>query len=246
MKKNTRQYYLLILTSIILIDLITKLIALNVLTLHEELSIIQDKLSFFLIYNEESTGGQAGYFLQAESHKNLALVFISITGLMIVSYIFLIRKRQIKTLYKWLIGILIYISITISFEFIRPFFADIEINNWSASVISKIAGIVVYLTFFVLVKNSYLRFFTLIIISAGLGNLLSHFYYPYHVIDFIDIKGSYGTLKIGVSNVADLFFDFGFLGLSGTIIVISIKKIKELRLTTMASIHSRAKPNALG
>jgi lipoprotein signal peptidase len=233
MDKNTHTYYLLVLTSIILIDLITKLIALNVLTLHEELTIIQDKLSFFLVYNEGSTGGQAGYFLETESHKNLNLVFISITGFMIVSYIFLIRKRQIKTLYKWLIGILIYILITISFEFIRPFFTDIEISNWSASIISKVAGITVYLTFFVLVKNSYLRFFTLIIISAGLGNLLSHFYYPYFVIDFIDIKGSYETLKIGVTNFADLFFDFGFLGLIGTIIVISIKKIKELRLTTI-------------
>ncbi|WP_394708156.1 signal peptidase II [uncultured Bacteroides sp.] len=70
-----------------------------------------------------------------------------------------------------------------------------------------------------------MRLFIVIIISSGFGNLISHFYYPYRVIDFIDIKGSYELLRIGVFNFADFALDFGICGLLITLIVIAIRRI---------------------
>ena len=65
----------------------------------------------------------------------------------------------------------------------------------------------------------------MIIISSGIGNLISHFYYPYRVIDFININGSYELLRRGVSNLADFAIDFGLCGLLITLMAIAIKKI---------------------
>jgi lipoprotein signal peptidase len=90
---------------------------------------------------------------------------------------------------------------------------------------TKIVGISFYSTIFYFTKNNTIRFFTIFIISSGIGNLISHFYYPYRVIDFIDIEGSYELFKIGVSNLADFAFDIGFCGLLITLVVLTAKKI---------------------
>ena len=57
-----------------------------------------------------------------------------------------------------------------------------------------------------------MRFFGLLLLACGIGNLLSHFYKPYFIIDFINIEGSYELLRIGVFNFADLSFNIGAIG----------------------------------
>ena len=116
-------------------------------------------------------------------------------------------------------------------EFAEPNL-NIEISNWSASIVPKITGIAIYLTILSLVKNSPLKFFIWLVISAGLGNLISHFYYPYRVVDFVNVEGSYEFLRIGVFNFADLIFDVGIIGILTTLIILTLKKVKVNRLTT--------------
>jgi len=215
---------LIILASVILFDIVTKMLALNLLPFQENVYIIHDKLSFYLTYNEGSTNVQADLLLNHEQNKNLTVVMIAIAFLVLILYIFIINKKNLTVLYKWIIGICLYIFLMVLIEHLK-LNINIEISNWTASLISKIVGVLFYLTFYFLAKNKYLKLFILFIISAGLGNLLNHFYYPYKVIDFINIKGSFETLRIGVFNFADFVFNISFFGMIITLILIGINKL---------------------
>ena len=222
---------------IVVADLATKILALNTLPFQQNIFLIGDKISFYLTFNEEATGGHAGYLLEQELNKNQTLILSAAGAFIIIGFVFFIRNQNIKKLFKWLLVIGAYILTTIVLELFKTSLT-IEVNNWTASLVSKIAGISIYLTILTFVKNSQLKLFFWIVISAGLGNLLSHFYHPYRIVDFINIEGSYELLRIGVFNLADLAFDVGIIGVIVTLIVLTINKIKSKRPTT----DSKTKP----
>ncbi|QNR25118.1 signal peptidase II [Croceimicrobium hydrocarbonivorans] len=230
--KLERRFITLMLV-IVVVDLATKLLALNTLPFQQKIFLIGDKISFYLTFNEEATGGQAGYLLEQEFNKNQTLVLNAIAAFILIGFVFMIKKQNIKKLFKWLIIIGIYILTSIILELIKPSL-NIEVSTWTASLVSKIAGISIYLTILTFINNSQLKLFFWMVISAGLGNLLSHFYYPYRIVDFINIDGSYELLRIGVFNLADLAFDLGIIGIFVTLIVLTVNKIKSKRLTTNA------------
>ncbi len=218
---------------IVSVDLITKLLALYELPFQKNVYLISNQLSLYLTFNEEATGGQAGFFLEQEINKNQTLVLNSIAVFILIGYVLTIKERKIKKLFKWLIGIGIYILTVIVLELVTPNLS-LEIDNWTASLVSKIAGLFMFLTIMTLVRNENLKLFIWVVVSAGLGNLLSHFYYPYRVIDFINLEGSYDLLRIGVFNFADLMIQVGKLGIILTLISLVIKKIRTKRHTTNA------------
>lgn len=229
---KSQKRIIVLISLIVLIDQLTKLLALYALPFHENVFLIGDKLSFYLTYNEGSTGGQAGYLLEQEINKNLTLVLNSIAAFILIGYVLTIKERKMKKLFKWLLGIGIYITTVIALELVKPNLT-LEINNWTASLISKIAGISFYLTILTLVSSEQLRLFIWVVISAGLGNLVSHFYYPYKIVDFISVEGSYKLLRIGVFNFADIMFDAGIIGIFVILVALIIKKIRAKRLTTI-------------
>lgn len=228
---------LIIISSIIIgIDLLTKILALHLLPFQNQIQLFGEHVCFYLTYNMDSTGGQADYLLSQEKNKNIALISSSLIGIIMMTYTIFIYNRKIKRAYKWLIGIGILILLLVISESIKPKLSYLEISSWQTSIISKIAGIYIYLTIFILTKNNRIRLFTTIIISAGIGNLASHFYYPFRIVDFIEIKRTYEILRIGVFNLADLAFDIGFVGLITSLIRLLIKQTK-FRQTTPA--HSQ-------
>ena len=222
---NTNKKLLLISISIVVVDLVTKIMALNFLPFQNQVNLIGEKVTFYLTYNMGSSGGQAAYLLRHESNKNLSLLLTSISMILLMIYIILINRTIVKKKHKWLMGIGILFVTSIISMVIKKQFPDLIISNWTTSMVTKVVGISFNLVIFYMTRNTYIRLFITIIISSGIGNLISHFYYPYRVIDFIDINGSYELLRIGVSNLADFAIDFGLCGLLITLIVIAIKKI---------------------
>ena len=224
MKRIFNKKALIIIATVILFDIVTKMLALNLLPFQKNVYIVQDRLSLYLTYNEGSTGVQADLLLKHENNKNLYVGMLSIAIFILTLYVFLINKKNLSVSYKWIIGICLYILLSVLINYLKHH-VNIEINNWTASLISKSAVLLFYLTFYFFTKNKYLKIFILLIISAGLGNLLNHFYYPYKVIDFINVKGSYETLRIGVFNFADLVLNISFLGVFITLILIGINNL---------------------
>ena len=215
---------LIILLSIVLFDLITKLTANYYLPFQENVEIFGDTVSFYLTYNQGATGGQAD-FIVGESNKNITIILTCMNGLIFLSYFFYIRGKKIRTIYKVLIGIAIYLTLSVLMEMLYPLLINVTISSWTTSVIGKLTGLTLYGTLFYLSKNKWIRFFALIILACGLGNLLSHFYLPYRIIDFISIEGSYDLLRIGVFNFADLAFDIGAIGLIISILYSLFKRV---------------------
>ena len=215
---------LIILLSIVLFDLITKLTANYYLPFQENVEIFGDTVSFYLTYNQGATGGQAD-FIVGESNKNITIILTCMNGLILLSYFFYIRGKKIRTIYKVLIGIAIYLTLSVLMEMLYPLLINVTISSWTTSVIGKLTGLTLYGTLFYLSKNKWIRFFALIILACGLGNLLSHFYLPYRIIDFISIEGSYDLLRIGVFNFADLAFDIGAIGLIISILYSLFKRV---------------------
>ena len=134
-----------------------------------------------------------------------------------------------RTIYKVLIGIAVYLTLSVSMEMIRPLLVNVTISSWTTSVIGNLTGLTLYGTLFYLSKNKWIRLSSLIILACGLGNLLSHFYLPYRVIDFLSIEGSYDLLKIGVFNFADLAFDIGAIGLIVAVVYLLFKRVTMAR-----------------
>ncbi|GHT80657.1 hypothetical protein FACS189467_3350 [Bacteroidia bacterium] len=163
---------IIILIGIVLVDLITKLSANCYLPFKENVSIIGDRVNFYLIYNEGSIGSHA----------------------------------------KILIG------------FIQSLFANVTISDWVTSVVLRIVTLIICGIFFCLSKNKWIRFSFLLILAGGVGNLISHFYSPFRIIDFIFIKGSYELVRIGVFNLADFVFYIGMVALVISAVVEEIKK----------------------
>ena len=215
----------IIFTIIVIVDLITKLTANIFLPFKEIIPLIGEKVCFYLIYNEGSVGGQANFILQNAHNINLTIIISCFFALIVFGYILLIRKQKIRTFYKVLIGIGLFVILSIIMEFIQPLFENLNISPWTTSVIGKLTALViVFCIIFCFRLEKWIRIPLVIIFAGGVGNFLSHFYYPYRIIDFISVEGSYRLLRIGVFNIADLVFYIGLLGLIISVLIYEFKK----------------------
>ena len=95
--------FLKLIMVLVLIDLLTKLLALHTLPYEQDVFLIEDRVTLYLTINRESTGGQAGYFLRQEANKNQILVLNSVATLLMIGFIFFLKKQQIRKLFKWLL-----------------------------------------------------------------------------------------------------------------------------------------------
>jgi hypothetical protein len=144
-----------------------------------------------LTYNESATGSQAGTFLENESNRNVSLIVACGGSLILLSYILFIRKIKIRTVHKILIGVPVFFILSFLMEVAIILLQDFGIPVLTTSVIGKITGIILYGSVFLLSKDRWVRLSLLIILACGFGNLLSHFYIPFRVIDFISVEGLY-------------------------------------------------------
>jgi lipoprotein signal peptidase len=216
---------LIILIILVVFDTVTKLAANYFLPFHKDVHILGDGVSFYLTYNEGSTGQQANFLMEGESNKNLTIILSCISGLTLLAYFFYIRRRPLRKTYKVLIGMGLFFALSILMEMIRPYILNVIVSSWTASVVGKMTGLILYGTLFWLSTNRWIRFSFLFILACGFGNLLSHFYFPYRIIDFISIEGSFELFRIGVFNFADVAFDIGVVGLIISMIFLGLKKM---------------------
>jgi lipoprotein signal peptidase len=231
----------IILSGIVLFDLITKLIANYYLPFQEDVYVFGEAVSLYLTYNESSAGAQAQY-LAGDSNLNVTIILVCLSGLILLSFFFYMRKKKIRTIYKVLIGIALYSILSVLVQTVPPLLMDVTVPSWPTSVIAKLTGLTLYGTLFYLSRNKWIRLFSVFILACGIGNLLSHFYLPFSVIDFINIKGSYDLLRIGVFNFADLAFDIGAIGL---IISIGFVSLKRLITRQALTVPAESNPESL-
>jgi|GEM_PF-4471822 len=214
-----------ILLAIVFVDLLTKLIVNYFLPFNEHVYVFGEYVSLYLTYNQGALGGQGEYILEGVGNTNVAVIVVCLAGLILLSYILFIRKKNVKPVYKILGGISLYLVLAVVMETAIWHFSNFNVSVWTASVVGKVTGIIIYGSLFYLSQDKLIRLSLLPILSAGLGNLLSHFYIPFKVIDFISIKGSYETLRIGIFNIADLAFYLGAIALVISLVIFLSRKL---------------------
>lgn len=226
-----------ILLTVVALDLVTKLLTNNYLPFEQDISIIENKLSLYLTYNQGATGGHANFLLQSQKDKNTAIILSCINGLLLMTYILYIRTRSFKKIYKVIIGIILFVILSIVTEIMLPILAQFNITSWTASVFGNVAGLILYCTLFYFAKDKLARLSLVFILACGIGNLLNHFYSPFLIIDFIYVKGLYELLKIGIFNLADLSFYIGEIGLMLFFLIWILRKFTARKLDNTKSAN---------
>lgn len=102
------------------------------------------KIGFYLTYNQGTLGEQGAYFLREDSNKNVVILLACISGFIILSYIILIRKAPLKVIYKVLIGVALFLTLSVAMEMVRPLLGGFSITSWTASIMHKITGSTIY------------------------------------------------------------------------------------------------------
>ncbi|MBD0254562.1 MAG: signal peptidase II [Cytophagales bacterium] len=198
--------YLFIAGAVFAADLITKLLAYFFLPFNEEVSIAGRKLYLYLTYNFEATGGQAEYVLGEVSKANAKLVLSAVAGMILGGYILLSQKLTLQPKWKVVIGVAVYAALSLVIETTHQAFEGVFSKHFT-SWFTKAGAVFLYGSIFLVLQNKVLKALLAVIIGCGLGNLVNHFYPPYHVIDFLYWDLLYQWLKMGIFNLADVLIN---------------------------------------
>jgi lipoprotein signal peptidase len=82
-----------------------------------------------------------------------------------------------------------------------------------------------YFSIFWVIQDEKLKLLIAIIIGSGLGNLLNHFYPPYHVIDFLYSAHLNQWLNMGIFNMADMMLNLMYVAICGYLLYSLITKL---------------------
>jgi lipoprotein signal peptidase len=219
---------LTILLAIIALDFLTKIIAYHCLPYRQDVNVIGNEVVFYLTCNQGSTGVWADDFYQNDDNKNLTIILNCIVMLILFAYILFIKSKKIRILYKILIGIALFIIMSMLFEPIKLSLININISPWITSIVGKLSSLIVWCTIFYFVKDKLIRYSMILVIACGIGNLISHFYPPFLIVDFIYVDKLYEFVKIGVFNLADLSYNIGIIALIISLIIWLIRKLKQI------------------
>ena len=92
---HSKKILILIPVIIIGLDLLTKILAYNLLPFHEHVFICGDKISLYSTYNTGSSGGQADYLISKSGlEKNNVIFWGTINWILFSIYILLIDKLK--------------------------------------------------------------------------------------------------------------------------------------------------------
>jgi hypothetical protein len=225
LQNNKYNKYLIIFSIIVFMDFVAKILANNLLPYKETVIILENNICFYLTYNVGSIGSLGSILLSKLPIKNLIILLNGINSIIISIYILRVKKFQFDKILKWVFGFALYYLLFFP-EFLIVFlFKNIHLSNHFVSWFSILGVIIFCLTVFFNIRDDKIRLILTFIIGAGFGNLISHFYPPYYVIDFIYVKFLYDCFRIGILNFADMIYYLSLLSLVIYSIFIGFKKI---------------------
>lgn len=228
-KKNIP--YIYVVSTVVIVDLITKIWALNTLPFQENVRVIGQKITFYLTYNEAYLSSQARVILDGVNPIQ-AILQLSTMIVILNLYIIFISRLKLKPVQNWVYGIVLFIGGVFILDVVN-LYDNVDMPIWSASLIAKTSVLMWCVILFFKITNRVMKYGIALIIATGIGNGVNHFYAPYKVIDFISVQGSYELLRIGVFNIADLSYDVGMLIIMGyavcSFVLNLIKKVLKLK-----------------
>ncbi len=221
MKKNE----ILFLLAILAIDLISKLMANAWLPFQETVMVIDDVLVFHLVYEGEDMSELTENLTKSAIYRNQALVMNSYLAFILVSAFLYFKSVWNGPKRKKTMGFVVLGLLLVGYVFLEYVFLSVPVSTWAASVIVKMAGTYFWVAMFRLARQKYVRYALMFLLASGIGNLLSYFYSPYQMLEFIYFEGSHELYDGGVLNFADIYFNIGMAGLIGSGVFLLFNRI---------------------
>ncbi len=188
------------------VDLVTKLLAYFTLPLNEYVSVFGHNLEFYLTFNTGASGTKAASITQRFNNPNMTLFVGAVFGLVSGSILYLTKNVKFKLWQKSVIVLLaltLYVGLQMNISNIRTYVFDDYFISW----FTKIGAMTLVFGLFIISKDKWLKVILISYFSCGLGNLISHFYPPFAVIDFISAPLLYDFLHLDICNFADILAD---------------------------------------
>lgn len=215
---------LLVAIGVISLDTITKLLAFAFLPYDEYVDVLGEKLQFYLIYNTGASGTKAQEMAEKFLNPNLYLLLVGCFGLLAGVAIILTRNRRFQLWQKILIPILVIVVVGFIINIVANSLFYVP-SNYFVSWFTKLGGSIFFLGFIVLVKDNWLRMALTGCLSCGIGNILSHFYPPFAVVDFIYSPFIREWLHLNICNIADILVDIFLVLVVLRFVVLIVNKV---------------------
>lgn len=219
--------------SIVIADLILKIIFYYIVPTHEFFYIFNSKSFIYTTTNSTLLGSQIVAMMEQSNTSINEVFFMSVVYFILGLYILLIRYTKLKKGLRILLGFVITILGILLFSFTKEFWSDIYIPQYAFNLVRSVGPLLALFAFFIISKDSFLKFILIGLLFGGISNTLNLFYPPFSVIDFlyIDILSNY--FNTGIMNLADFIINICiFLMVIYVIIYLPIKRIKKNKIKT--------------
>lgn len=200
-----RNPYVILAVAIFGIDVLTKVIAQIFLPFEQRVDLLGGKSYFYLIHNKTGFSSvQNMSFEQLGLSANIAF-FSAFATVLFAVYLGFIQKSPWKSVWKWLLGILLCCILYFAVIVVTLLYGDnFTLHPRMMALIRFIAMSTLWLVIFSIAKNPLLKIICVLTLAAGVGNSINMIFPPFGVIDFIFIEPLYQVTGTQICNFADI------------------------------------------
>ncbi len=191
---------------LVILDTVSKIAAYILLPLHKNIPLIGEHLFFCLSIN---TRGVPTYARTPNSIFSVTATEELITSFLILIFVLILfvlvclqwsRKVRISA------GILAFIGIVFLTDLLSTRFTLPELSPPVQGTLSRVGSTSFFVMLYCIFKNRYLKAVFSIGAAGALGNMLSFFYPPFGIVDFIYCDVADFLRKyVGIFNLADIY-----------------------------------------
>jgi lipoprotein signal peptidase len=198
---------LLLVLILVLIDTGTKVAAYAFLPPGDWPLGIGDDLSLFLGLNETGIALSRGehYAKWPSMHIAQAIAFLAMS-VAVVS----LARSGIRWSLRVLAGIGSLLAVALGSFFLAELLPKVFDDQRPSVILMRASGLVLLLVLLMCSRTLYFRACFTLMAAAAAGNLLSFFYPPFAIVDFIRSRWMCEATEMGAFNVADVYVIFSF------------------------------------
>jgi lipoprotein signal peptidase len=213
---------LLLVLILFLIDTGTKVAAYAVLPPGNWPLGIGDDLSLFLMLNDIGVGLSRSelYAKWPSMHIAQAIALLAMS-VVVVS----LARSGIRWSLRILAGFGSLLILALGSFLLAELLPKVFDDQRPSVILVRASGLVLILVLFMCSRALYFRACFTLMAAAGAGNLLSLFYPPFAVVDFIHSRWVSGVLEVGSFNVADVYLIFAYIMLMAAPVYLLVRYI---------------------
>jgi lipoprotein signal peptidase len=206
---------------LVLIDLASKLLAYWLLPLGKQIPTMLGDVALILTLNKEGIGTQARGIINGNDALTIALGCAWWVEAIIIV---LIAKSKYRKAAKIRLGLLAAVALSIGCAGVSKTVHWHSGQPYLLCVLLRTGNVALVIVLFRLFESAYFRACFGFFLAAAAGNALSLFYPPFRIIDFIYSDWIHSVLRLGIFNLADLYYYPVYVMLALSPIVLLVRR----------------------